>query len=197
MAHSGFMSPNSTRKRSTPTRRLTLSAVTIALCVLPLATPAGAIVEGPCDGNVTIAGKKYTPKNDTAANPIVVPDEPGLIAKWEGSTDVPIINHKGQAGVVIGPSTWVLATWQGANGEKSKDADGDYAIDDARNSVAIDLVGLYEITAMHSGDGGTCEGSVMVFFEGNPVTNPVGAGAGLGTLVAAVGVGVAGRKRIS
>lgn len=183
------------RRRSGSTRLFVLTATALTLCVLPLARPAEAAVDGPCDGSVTIAGIKYTPANDTAANPIVVPDEPGLVAEWEGSTTVPIINHNGQAGVVIGPSTWVLATWKGANGEKATDADGNYSIDDARNSVAIDLVGLYEITAMHAGDGGACDGSVMVLFEGSPLTNPVGAGAGVGTLLAGVGVGFAGRRR--
>lgn len=153
------------------------------------------VIDGPCSGTVTIDGEQYDESNDTADDPIVVPDKPGLIAAWTGHTDNPIKNHTGRVGIVIGPTTWEIEDWEGENAEETKDAKGDYAVDDAKDFLPIDLVGLYELTGSHSGEGGTCEGSVMVLIEGNAATTPIGIASIVGTLAAGTGVALAGRQK--
>ncbi len=75
------------------------------------------VVDGPCSGTVTIDGEEYDESNDTPDDPIVIPDKPGLIASWTGQTDDPITEHNGPIGIVIGPTTWQIEDWEGANAE--------------------------------------------------------------------------------
>lgn len=156
---------------------------------------AGAAIDGPCRGTVTIDGVVYSEANDSAANPIVVPDESGLIAFWEGSTDVPITNHTGKIGVVLGPTTINIEEWGGENSDLETESSDSYAIDDARDVLPINLVGLYEVSGFHNGDGGNCDGSVMILLEGNPLTTPVGGGSAAGAVLALAGLLSAGRVR--
>lgn len=156
---------------------------------------AGAAVDGPCSGTVTIDGIVYSEANDNAGDPIVIPDEDGLIAFWEGSTDAPITDYTGELGVVVGPATIDIASWGGANADLETGSSGSYFIDDARDVLPINLVGLYEVSGFHRGEGGACDGFVMVLLEGSPLTNPVGAGAAAGTVLAVLGVLSAGRRR--
>ena len=166
----------------------------IAITGLVMITGAAlAVSVGPCNGSVQIDGVTYTPENDSAANPIVVPDKDGLVAAWTGTTDVVIKNHSGSVGVVVGPGTIVLATWDGENADDEVGSSGDYNVDEARDLLPFDVVGLYELSASHSGDGGTCSGSAMVLIEGNPLQTPVGAGAAGGAALAFVGLVAAGR----
>lgn len=163
--------------------------------MLSVASPASAVVAGPCDGSVTIGGITYGPENDTAQNPIVVPaDRTGLAAEWEGSTGVPITDHSGEVGIVVGPATVQIADWSGENAEEETEAGGSYAVGSLPDFVA-NLTGLYEVTATHAGTGGSCAGSVMVLMEGNPLTTPVGAASVGGTLIAGAGMLLAGRGR--
>ena len=156
---------------------------------------AAAIVVGPCNGSVVIDGTTYTPENDSPANPIVIPDEEGLIAAWSGNTDVVIKDHSGNVGVVVGPSTITLATWSGENADDEVQSNGEYNVDDARELLPFDVVGLYELRAAHSGSGGACTGSAMILIEGNPLATPVGAGAVGGVVLAGAGIVMAGRGR--
>lgn len=165
------------------------------LLVLPLSGAALAGMQGPCDGSVTIDGRTYGPDNDTADDPIVVPDEPGLVASWTGSTGVVITDHTGKIGLVVGPATVPIDTWGGENAEQEVSAAGDYAVDEARAAMPMKVVGLYELKGSHSGQGGTCSGNAMVLVEGAPLTTPVGAGAAAGTLLALGGLVLAGRPR--
>jgi hypothetical protein len=180
-----------------PWRRATrgLLVVLMATALMLTARSAYAAVSGPCDGSVTIDGVRYTSANDSPSNPIIIPDKLGLVASWEGSTTTPITDHTGDIGVVVGPATIVLETWGGPNAEKATSSSGDYSVDEARAQLPVDLVGLYELTGHHVGTGGACQGSVMILIEGNPLATPAGAGAGVGTLLAATGVVLAGRRR--
>lgn len=164
-----------------------------AMGVLLVAAPASAVVTGPCDGSVTIAAVTYGPENDTPENPIVVPAErSGLTAEWEGSTGVPITNHSGQVGIVVGPTTVQIADWSGENADEETEASGSYQFASLPTFVT-NLTGLYEVTATHAGTGGACAGSVMVLMEGNPLTTPVGAASVGGMLLAGAGMFLAGR----
>jgi hypothetical protein len=165
----------------------------MAFLVVPLA--AGAAIDGPCSGTATIDGVTYTEANDSRANPIVVPDEPNLTADWTGRTTNPITDHVGEIGVVIGPATVVIADWSGENSDLETESAGRYSIDGAKDLMKVDLVGLYEVSGFHRGAGGSCDGSVMVKLEGNPLTTPVGGGAAAGTVLAALGTLAAGRRR--
>lgn len=172
---------------------MTWMSVLAALLLLPAV--AQGVIDGPCSGTVTIDGEEYDESNDTASDPIVIPDKPGLIASWTGQTDNPITDHKGRVGIVIGPTTWEIEDWEGENAEEATSADGDYAIDDAKDFLPFDLVGLYELEGSHVGTGGTCDGAVMLLIEGNAATTPVGAASIIGTLAAGTGVLMAGRRR--
>ncbi|HUH07573.1 MAG TPA: hypothetical protein VML96_07175 [Egibacteraceae bacterium] len=177
-------------------RFLVVAATVTAAVALPLAAAASAGVSGPCDGTVTIDGRTYGPANDTPGNPIVIPAESGLVAEWEGHTDVVITKHSGSVGVVVGPAAIPIAKWAGDNAEEAVEASDSYPIDSARDLLPVDLVGLYQVEGKHDGEGGSCSGSAMVRIEGNPLATPVGAGAAVGTLVtgAALGAAAMGRK---
>ena len=175
-------------------QRTLLLIAAIALWLLP--STAGAVVEGPCTGKVEIDGITYTPENDSPDNPIVIPDRSGLIAEWSGSTTTgPITNHVGEVSLVVGPTAFVIDDWDGENAEEETSSRGNYAIDDAKDILPFDVVGLYELQAFHSGDEARCDGSAMVLVEGNPLSTPLGLGAAAGTLIAAAGITLAGRGR--
>lgn len=175
-------------------RRLVVIGAT-AVGLLSVASPASAVVTGPCDGSVTIGGVTYGPGNDTEDNPIVIPeDRSGLVADWEGTTGVPIRDHVGTVGIVVGPSTIEIAPWSGANADDETEASGSYSFDSLPSFVS-NLTGIYEVTATHAGTGGSCSGSVMILMEGNPLTTPVGAASVGGTLLAGAGMLLAGRGR--
>lgn len=175
--------------------RILAVASAMALTMVAGMTAAAAGVDGPCTGSVVIDGVSYGPDNDSPANPIVIPDTDGLVAEWEGSTSSVITDHEGEIGVVVGPGAIRIADWSGENADEETAASGSYAIDDARDQIPFPLVGLYEVSGSHAGDGGTCEGSVMVKIEGNPLSSPIGVAAAGGMLLAAVGLVTAGRVR--
>lgn len=175
-----------------PSRTAAAGALTvICLAVLWMLSPAvaRAAIQGPCDGSVTIDGTTYGPDNDTPDNPIVIPDEPGAVATWEGSTGVPITDHSGEIGIVVGPGVIKLADWSGENADLETTADGTYDLDDARDQIRFPLVGLYEVSGRHIGDGGGCSGTAMVRIDGpHPLTTPIGGAAAVGGVLAAFGV---------
>ena len=174
-------------------RMLWGSVFIVALLLLPLT--ASASKDGPCDGQVTIDGITYTPANDTPDDPVVVPDQPGLVASWRGTTGGVIKNHTGAVDMVIGPSSVTIADWGGENAEEDTEARGDYNVDTARNVLPFSVTGLYELRATHAGDGGDCSGNVMVLLEGNALSTPLGLTAVAGTVITAVGLVLAGRGR--
>ncbi len=177
-------------------KRPWLLAALFAGVIVAVPIAAQAIVVGPCTGSVKIDGVLYGPANDSPQNPIVIPDKPGLIAEWTGeTTQGPIKNHTGSVGIVVGPGSIVLAEWAGENADDETTSNGNYSIDEARDTLPVSVVGLYEVEARHSGDEGSCDGRVMVLIEGNPLTTPAGATAGVGTLLALGGLVAAGRGK--
>jgi hypothetical protein len=156
-----------------------------------LARPAFADVTGPCDGSVTIKGVTYTPDNDSPGDPVVVPSGSGVVAKWEGSTDVPIKNHHGEILVHIGPASIAVASWEGENADEETQASGSYDLDDAYAKLPLDVVGIYRVSGYHEGKGGRCDGFVYVKIEGNPLATVPGAAAAALTVAAVAGVVVA------
>lgn len=158
------------------------------------AIPAFGSVSGPCDGEVTIGGITYGPENDSLDDPIVIPaDRSGLTAAWSGTTGSPITDHSGHVGIVVGPMTVQIGEWAGANDELETAASGTYAFDGAPGIVR-DLTGVYEVSAVHAGSGGSCEGTVMVRMEGNAATTPAGAISIGGTIASLLGLVMAGRR---
>ena len=177
------------------TKRKTVIVLVVFGALLLMGTGAQAAISG-CNGTVTIDGRSYDETNDSASDAIVIPDEEGLIASWTGSSDNVIKNFTGELGVVIGPGSIVFADWDGPNADEKQSAKGDYQIDNARDQLPINLVGLYEVSGFHRGEGGDCEGSVMILLEGNPLATPVGGGSAAGAVLALVGVLSAGRARL-
>lgn len=167
----------------------------VFVALLLMATTAQAAVTGGCSGTVTIDGETYTEANDSSSNPIVIPDKKGLVASWTGTTGSVIKNFQGELGVVIGPGSVKFVDWAGPNASEKKDAKGDYQVDEARGELPIDLVGLYEVKGFHRGEGGDCEGNVMILIEGNPLTTPVGGGSAAGAILALAGLLSAGRVK--
>lgn len=176
-------------------KRFSRWAVAAAVCSWPLlwAAPASANVTGPCDGSATIKGVTYTPNNDTPGNPVVIPNEKGVIVDWQGNTGgVVIKNHTGQIAVDVGPFGVVVADWSGENANKETEKHGKYNLDDAYDKLPVDLVGIYRVSGFHHGEGGACDGFVYVKIEGNPLSTVPGAGAavltlGMGALVLTAG----------
>lgn len=174
----------------------TLLVAALAGGPLVLAGSANAGMTGPCDGSATIKGVTYTPANDTPANPVVLPDEEGVVVKWEGHTTTPIHNHNGAIGVHIGPLRIDFADWAGKNAKDETREEGNYQLDDFYDAMPFKLVGIYRVSGDHQGDEGSCEGFAMVKIEGSPLgTIPGVVGLGLTvlfgavTLVAGVGKG--------
>jgi hypothetical protein len=149
---------------------------------------AHASVTGGCTGSVVIDGTTYTPANDSAANPIVVPiDKSGVVATWEGSVPFANTNHHGSIGIVVGPWDINIADWGGANPDDTRSANGTYSLDEFKDQfpVAESLIprGLYELSGTHTADGGTCNAHVMVKIEGNPLSSPLGIATVAGTVI--------------
>lgn len=178
-------------------RRLLVVAALVAGPLFLAASPARALVTGGCNGSATIKGVTYTPANDTPGNPVLIPNEKGVMIPWEATTGGPITDHHGQIGVNAGPFVIPVAKWAGENADKkTKDADT-YSLDSAYEKIPVRLVGLYRVSGFHTGTGGDCEGFVYVRFEGNPLATVPGILAVGLTGGAVVLVGVGGfRKRI-
>jgi hypothetical protein len=180
--------------------RHALSLVAFALgVVLMMAGPAFGSVTGGCNGTATIGGQTYSPANDTAANPVVIPDEENVNIHYVGTTRKVIKQHSGYIAVVVGPGSVKVAEWGHPNRGGSKRAEGDYPLDAAYSRLLpFDLVGLYEIEGAHAGKGGRCDGNAMVLIEGNPLTTIPGATAAGLTVVTAIGMGLAaaGKKGV-
>ena len=166
--------------------RRTLSATTAIGLLLALASgPAIAEVTGGCDGQAVIEGVTYTPANDSASNPIVVPDADGVMIPWQGSAPFGNNGHEGELRLHLGPTTIRIADWadDDLSAPNESRADGVYALDDFREELPFPVVGLYRVSGTHAADGGSCSGSVMLRFEGATLGSPVAAGAtGLGAL---------------
>lgn len=175
-------------------RALSLATMTLVVLSIPLAAQA-AVTEGPCDGQVVIDGITYTPENDSASNAILIPSEEGLTADWEGTTGGPIHNHTGAIYVHIGPGKVEVANWGGENAKDQSKADGTYDIDEGRELLPMDIVGIYEISGVHDGDEASCAGFAMIKFEGNPVTTVPGAAAVGLTVLSGIGLLAAGMAR--
>ena len=166
----------------------------VTITILWLGFPALASISGPCSGSATINGVTYTPANDTAANPILLPENPGGTSiEYEGSISAANTNYLGAIGVVIGPVTVNVADWgleENADDERSK-GPANYVLGDELNQI----VGLYQVTAFHDADGGSCDYTGMVRIEGAPMEHPVGQSAVALAVVSGAGLVAAGFGR--
>lgn len=168
--------------------------VMLMMVALPVAL---AGVTGPCQGSATIDGIEYDASFDTADNPIVVPEErDGLQIPYEGSVTMTNTNYLGAVGVVVGPATINVADWgldENDDDVRSTEPNAVYRLGSGLNNI----VGLYEVTAFHDADGGTCDATAMVKLEGSVITNPIGAGATAAAVITGAGLLSAGRPKKS
>jgi hypothetical protein len=188
-----MLAPGRERKRRAHLSRLLGLFALLGLFLLLGASPAqAALTKGPCNGSVTIEGKRYTPANDTAANPVVVPEEEGVIVEYRGNTgDAKIKDHTGGIAVEIGPGSITVASWGHPHKKGDNKARGLYSLDEAYEKLPLDLVGLYKVEGFHRGKGGECEGFAMILIEGNPFGTLPGLASVSLTAVAGIGVAVA------
>jgi hypothetical protein len=176
-------------------------AIVITWCALGLwlvlAVPASASVTvGPCDGSVTILGVTYTPENDTPADPVLIPDESGVVVEYTGNTGgVVIKNHRGSIAVDVGPIPITVAEWSSRNADDEVATTDTYALDEAFAKLPFDIVGIYRVSGKHEGRGGTCEGFAYVKIEGNPLGTVPGITATVVTAAGAAGVLAAASAR--
>ena len=177
----------------TALRSVALVAMLMALALL--STPALADVTGPCQGSATIDGITYDASFDTASNPIVVPpNRAGLTIPYSGSVTMANTNYLGAVGVVVGPATINVADWgldENIDDVRATDPGAIYIL----GSELDNFVGLYELTAFHDADGGTCDASAMVKLEGEVLSTPVGAAATGGAIITGIGLIAAGIPR--
>lgn len=160
----------------------------VAAVLVPLAGMAS--VTGGCTGSVTIGGVTYGPENDTPSNPIVIPDESGAVAEWQGEVPFANTNNSGEIGIVVGANTIGVASWNEPNPDDTRSGSGTYGLDDLRAALPVDvgIAGIYALRGFHEADGGRCEGNVFVRFEGNPLGTPLGIVAVAGLGLSAIGL---------
>lgn len=161
----------------------------LATIFLGVVAPAAALadVASPCDGWAEFAGERWTPANDSADNPIIIP--PGqdtFEVHYFGSSGFDNNGHQGKiyADLVI---PIPIADWEDTNGDLPNDPskEGDYTIDMAeiRSEARFEPRGLVKVRGNHTADGGSCSGFVMVKFDG-PLFDSALASASLGGMVA-------------
>lgn len=172
--------------RASAARAAVLSLLALILLLLGAGT-AEAGISGPCPSNENFAiieGTRYTPANDTADDPVVLPAGETLQIEYTGTTTAAITDHQGEIAIDIGPAGYVVETWGNPNKPRPKMTKaGTYTLE------VPNVVGIFDVSGFHSGTGGRCDGFAVVKIEGNPLTTPVGAGAVGGTALAAAGVG--------
>lgn len=178
-----------------PTRRIAIATAFAAAVLLLVAAPATANLTGNCSGSATIDGIDYDASYDTAGNPIVVPaDREGLRIPYEGSVSMTNTNYLGAVGIVIGPVTVSVADWgldENVDDIKATEPGAIYVLGNELNNI----VGIYQLTAFHDADGGSCDADAMVKLDGDPLSTPIGAGATAGLVIAGAGVLSAGIKK--
>jgi hypothetical protein len=171
-------------------------AVAVLLVLAVPGTATASVTTGTCTGTVTIAGETYTPANDSAGNPIVVPNEEGLVAAWTASIADDPSSLEGKIQIVIAGLGITVADW-GTGPNAQREANGNYSIDDARaeieDVVPVGVIpGLYRVRGNH---GTICEGFAMVRIEGNPLGNVVGWVVVVGLVLTAAGLVMAFRSK--
>ncbi len=181
----------------TTKRRIALAIGFTAALLLLVAAPATAGLEGNCSGSATIDGIEYDASYDTADNPIVVPKErEGLRIPYEGAVTMANTNYLGAVGIVIGPVTVNVADWgleENRDDIRATEPGAIYVLGNQLNNI----VGIYQLTAFHDADGGSCDADAMVKLDGDPLSTPIGAGATAGLVVTGAGVLSAGIKKKS
>lgn len=164
------------------------AAALVAIVLLLLtADAAGArVTSGPCpdDQNwAEIDGVRYTPRNDTKDDPVVVPAGEEITVDYHGLTTAKIRDHHGQITIDLAGFGLVVGEWSSPNKPRPETEKS------GTTTIRIPNVpGLYDVSGFHTGNGGTCKGFAMVRIEGNPLTTPAGAGSVAGTALAAGGL---------
>lgn len=185
--------------------------VGVVLVLGALAAPAAAEVTGGCDGWAEFGGQRWTPANDTKSNPIIVPDEDTFEVTYFGEAPFDNNNHQGGLSIQLGPASIDIgqAQWSDddPNAPNSPSSEGSTTIDLAaiEDASPVPLAGIYRVNGTHTADGGTCEGFVLVKFDGGLFASPIGVAAGglsvvalailLFSMVASGAVGAATARR--
>jgi hypothetical protein len=173
-------------------RRLAAGSIicsTLAGAVLLMAPPAAAnVTQGPCTGFAIIAGKKYTPANDTVSNPVHVP-RTGLV-QYHGDTGSTVTApHHGHLAIQVGPSKITIYSWASPNENHKIADDGTQDLKKAYDKLPFGIAGIYKIYGYHYNSGALfCTGFAYVKFDQSPLSTPIGLAAVILTALAALAV---------
>jgi len=121
-------------------------------------------------------------------------DRAGLQIPYEGGITVQNTNYLGAVGLVIGPVTINVADWgldENQDDVRATTPNSTYTL----GSELDNVVGLYQLTAFHDADGGSCDATALVKLEGSPLSTPIGLVATAGTVLTGAGVVGAGVAR--
>lgn len=165
---------------------LSLTLFFAVLLLLLGAEAASAGVRGPCpvkDNWAIIRGTRYTPANDTEANPVVVPAGETITVEYNGTTTAGISDHQGQISVDLGFGTFIIEPWSHPNKPKPEKTKHGF-----KEITIPNTPGIFNIEGFHRGNGGECGGEAVLKVEGNAITTPAGAGAVGGTALAGGGL---------
>ena len=169
-------------------------AIVVVAVVVSWAGPAGATFDANdvgCKGKATIIPKGGAPfVVDAAQATVTLPKEAGPV-DYAGSVSTVTHDHVGEVRLDVGPYGLKIFGWKSKNGSNESAKSGVHAYP----SLSRVPPGIYRITGFHRGNEGGCSGHMDVIVAGSPLSSPVGIGSAAGTVLSAVGVIAAGRKR--
>jgi len=170
---------------------IVLGTITV-FTVAALATPAYAIVSGPCTGSASFSNGAIITAEQPLDPATVIPDMDNV--SYQGSIDIsppsdPIPFSGGLNAEVAGIGSIPVVQWGGTTVEVSDSGSYVYEVPSWVPRGTGDIL----LTATHTQGGADCTGQVKVTLEGNP--GAIAIIAGVGTAVFFAGVIGSGFKK--
>jgi hypothetical protein len=151
-----------------------------------MAPPAGATVNRNsigCSGQAVITKTNgQTLTINASQSEAHVPRKAGRV-QYSGSVTTVTHNQHGYVAVVVGPWKVNFYTWGGKNNSNKTTDTGSRAYPSVLKDVPP---GKYKVSGGHFATEGSCTGSMTIVIDGGPLSNPVGLGALIGTIVFAL-----------
>lgn len=152
------------------------------------AAPAGATINKNtigCAGHAVITKTNgQTLTIDATQSEAHVPRTVGRVM-YVGSVTTVTHNQHGHVAVVVGPFKVNFYSWSGKNTSNKTSDSGSRAYPSVLKDVPP---GKYKVTGGHFATEGSCTGEMTIIIDGSPLSNPVGVGALVGTVVFALAV---------
>ena len=174
-------------------RALVLGGLVAVGALVVGAAPAGATINQNslgCQGFAEITPKHGAPitinANQSQAH---VPRSAAAPVTYSGSVTTLTHNHHGYVAVTVGPFKIHFYSWSSANRSNKTSDSGTRKYP---SELADVPPGKYKVTGGHFSPEGACTGEMTIIVDGSPLSNPVGIGALVGTVVFAGLVVLAG-----